>query len=117
MSIDEQNVYFRAGAGVVIYNDNNQVLMFTRAGHSEQEYGLHSFLKVGWMQEKTQNLPCGANYSKKQHSRKLTLLTFNPTPTGLAMNMTNRQKIIYSQKEQKILANSRNGGLQKHLQT
>jgi len=40
MSIEEQNVYFRAGAGVVIYNDHEEVLMFMRAGHTTEVFGL-----------------------------------------------------------------------------
>lgn len=33
----EQSVYFRAGAGVIIYNQHNEVLMFKRVGKDESE--------------------------------------------------------------------------------
>jgi|GEM_PF-369644 len=36
----EQSVYFRVGAGVIIYNDKNELLMFTRAGKSKDDYAL-----------------------------------------------------------------------------
>ena len=36
----EQSVYFRVGAGVIIYNDKNELLMFTRTGKSKDEYAL-----------------------------------------------------------------------------